>query len=277
MGFSLKKIKISEIPKRYIVSTAVALLIILADVLFLRGEKIFLLLFVLGLIVLVLPFILALRAESEVEKENNQKFLEFVRNIVENVKAGTPISISIMNVKNQDFGTLSPYVKKLANQVAIGIPVKQALLNFSNYVGSSVIKKAVSLISEADRAGGDIEEILESVSASVNEVEKLKKERKASISNLVVQGYIIFFIFVIIILIMQIKIIPLTAQISQSADFDPGKLTRPLFYLLIAQGFFAGLVIGKLAEGSIKAGIKHSFVTVVVSLLIYSLARVFFM
>lgn len=277
MKFSLKKIKISEIPKRYIASTAVALLIILADFLFLRSEKIFLLLFVLGLIILVLPFVLALKAESEVEKENNQKFLEFVRNIVENIKSGTPISISIMNIKNQDFGTLSPYVKKLANQVAIGIPVKQALLNFSNYVGSSVIKKAVSLISQADRAGGDIEEILESVSASVNEVEKLKKERKASISNLVVQGYIIFFIFVIIILIMQIKIIPLTAQISQSADFDPKELARPLFYLLIAQGFFAGLVIGKLAEGSIKAGIKHSFLTVVVSLLIYALASVFFM
>jgi len=277
MKFDLKKIKISEIPKRYIVSTAIALLVILLDILFLRSEKIFLLLIVLGLVILALPFVLALKAESEVEKENNQKFLEFVRNIVENVKAGTPISISIMNVKNQDFGTLSPYVKKLANQVAIGIPVKQALVNFSNYVGSSVIKRAVSLISQADRAGGDIEEILESVSASVNEVEKLKKERKSSISNLVVQGYIIFFIFVIIILIMQIKIIPLTAQISQTANFDPSALARPLFYLLIAQGFFAGLVIGKLAEGSIKSGVKHSFLTVVVSLLIYALARVFFM
>lgn len=277
MAFSLKNFKFSNIPKGYIVSTVFALLVIISDVLFLRQEKIFLLLLVFGLVILALPFILSLRAESEIEKENNEKFLEFVRNIVENVKAGTPISISIMNVKNQNYGTLSPYVKKLANQIAIGIPVKQALVYFSNYVNSSVIKKAVSLISQADRAGGDIEEILESVSASVNEVEKLKKERKSSISNLVFQGYIIFFIFVIIILVMQIKIIPLTSQISQNANFDPNKLASPLFYLLLAEGFFSGLVIGKLAEGSVKAGIKHSFVTLVVSLMIYSLAKIFFM
>jgi hypothetical protein len=36
-------------------------------------------------------------------------------------------------------------------------------------------------------------------------------------------------------------------------------------YLLVAQGFFAGLVIGKLGEGSIKAGVKHSFILMIAS------------
>jgi flagellar protein FlaJ len=259
-----------------VITTALALLVIILDLIFFRGQKIFLLLILLGIVIFAMPFMLLLMAESKLEKENNEKFLEFIRNIVENVKAGTPISISIMNVKNQDYGTLSPHVQKLANQVAIGIPVKQALQIFANTVKGSVIKKAITLISEADRAGGDIEEILESVANSVNEVEKLKKERKSSIYNLVVQGYIIFLIFVVIVIIMQFKIIPLTADIAKSGAFSAEKITRPLFYLLIVQGFFCGLVIGKLAEGEIKAGIKHSFITIVLALLLYSVVSLFF-
>jgi hypothetical protein len=45
---------------------------------------------------------------------------------------------------------------------------------------------------------------------------------------------------------------------------------------LIVQGFFAGLVIGKLSEGSIKAGVKHSFILVVLAMLINASAKVFF-
>lgn len=261
--------------KRNLIATIVSLIIIAIDLIFFRGEKVFLLLIVFSMIIFALPFLLSILAESSIEKENNERFLEFIRNIVENVKAGTPISTSIINVRNQDYGTLTPYVKKLANQISIGIPVKQAFQSFAKTVKGSVIKKAITLISEADRAGGDIEEILDSVAASVNEVEKLKKERKSAIYNLVVQGYIIFFIFVVIILIMQFKIIPLTAEISQSASFNPEEISRPLFYLLIAQGFFSGLVIGKLAEGEIKSGIKHSFATVTLSLLTYAIVRLF--
>jgi flagellar protein FlaJ len=263
--------------KKFIMSTVAALIILIVDIAFFRDEKIFLLLIIGAFVVFALPFVLTVKSQQDIEKQNEERFLEFIRNIVENVKAGTPISISIINVRNQDYGSLTPHIKKLANQIAVGIPVKQALINFGNYVGSPGIKKSISLISQADRAGGDIEEILESVANSVNEVEKLRKERKNSISNLVVEGYIIFFIFVIIILVMQIKIIPLTGEISQSDDFDPTKLAAPLFYLLIAQGVFAGLVIGKLAEGKIKAGVKHSFITTVLSLTIYAVARTLFM
>ncbi|MEM4230516.1 MAG: type II secretion system F family protein [Candidatus Pacearchaeota archaeon] len=265
-----------KIEKRHILGIITALVIIVLDIAFLRGEKVFLLLILVGFLVASLPFVLSLVEESEIEKENNERFLEFIRNIVENVKAGTPISISIVNVKNQDYGTLTPYVQKLANQISLGIPVKAALESFAKNVKGTVIKKAITLISEAERAGGDIEQILESVSVSVNEVEKLKKERKSSISNLVVQGYIIFFIFIIIILVMQFKIIPLTSELSQTASFSPEKIARPLFYLLLTQGLFAGLVIGKLAEGQVKAGIKHSFATLTMALLIYSIARIFF-
>ena len=38
--------------------------------------------------------------------------------------------------------------------------------------------------------------------------------------------------------------------------------------LILVQGFFCGLVIGKLSEGSVKAGIKHSMIIIAMAYLI---------
>lgn len=92
---------------------------------------------------------------------------------------------------------------------------------------------------------------------------------------------------------MEFKILPLTADIgsvtslgtssletglgaTSGTKFTPEQLARPFLYLLIAQGIFAGLTIGKLAEGSVKAGLKHSFILAVAAFLIATGVRVFF-
>ena len=53
------------------------------------------------------------------------------------------------------------------------------------------------------------------------------------------------------------------------------ELSKPFLWLLIAQGFFAGLVTGKLAEGKMMAGLKHSFILVALAVLISTGAKVF--
>ena len=141
---------------------------------------------------------------------NNEQFLEFARALAENVKGGTPIGQSIKNMRSKNFGSLTENISKLANQISIGIPMSTALDTFAEDIGSVTVKRAISLIKEAEMAGGKIDDILDSVASSIYQVEKLKKERAASISSLVVQGYIIFFIFIGIMLVMQFKIIPLT-------------------------------------------------------------------
>ncbi len=273
-----------RLDKRRIFGIVAALIILIVDILFLRGERIFYFVLGVGAIIGVLPFVILTIAESEKEKENNKMFLEFSRNLVESVQAGTPISRSIINVQNKSYGTLTTYVKKLGNQIALGIPVKDALKNFASDVGSSTITRAVMLISEAEKAGGEIEKILGSVAKSVSEIETLKKERQAAVYSLVVQGYIIFLIFIVIMLILQYKILPLTAELGglstaeglgRRAGLSAEEMVQPFLYLLLVQGFFAGLVIGKLAEESIKAGIKHSFIMMILAYLITTGVRVF--
>ena len=273
------------------------LMIIIISLIFFSQEKDRnLLLFLVGIAstIIAFPFIIQLAVENKRELKISEMFLEFSRNLAESVNTGTPISKSIINMRNKNYGALSPYIQKLANQISIGIPVNQAMQNFAYDVNNPVITRAITLIREAEKAGGEIDYILESAAKSIAEVEKLKKERKAAIYSLVVQGYIIFFIFIGIMLVMEFKILPLTSGISQigglSGDFSSvargetsaasttsiEDLSNPFLYLLLAQGFFAGLTIGKLAEGTMKAGIKHSFIMTVTAFLVSTGVRLAF-
>ena len=51
---------------------------------------------------------------------------------------------------------------------------------------------------------------------------------------------------------------------------------RGMFLMLaVIQGFFAGLVIGKLSEGDMMPGLKHSFILMTVAFFVISIAQSF--
>ena len=285
-----------KIKKSQIIGIVVALVVIILSFIFLRGSDVFYFLLGISFVIAGLPFFVSLILESNVTREKEEMFLEFSRSLVESVKAGTPISRSILNIRTKDYGSLNPYIQKLANQISIGIPLKTALETFARDIRSSTITRAVTIISESEKAGGRIEDVLDSVAKSVAQIEKLRKERSAAMYNLVVQGYIIFLIFIVIMLVMQFKILPIASGLgttlgqTESSEYNvgfggllglggekatPEQLARPFLFLLIVQGFFAGLVIGKLSEGKIKAGLKHSFILILLAVLIGTGAKLF--
>jgi len=260
----------------------IGLALIIIDFFVFRKSNLFFFLLGLAVVIIVLPFIANFLIEAGRAKEKEEKFLEFARNLVESVNAGTPISKSIINVADKDYGSLSLHIKKLANQINLGIPVRKALEIFARDTKNKVIARSVDLIGEAEQSGGEIGTIIEAVAKSVREIEDIKKERKSGMFNMVVQGYIIFFIFIIIMLVVQYKFIPLMmetlkglsgSQISMfskvaTESISTDTLNILFLVLLIVQGLFTGLVIGKLAEGKIKSGIKHSLIMIALAYLI---------
>ena len=278
-----------ELKKIHWIGMGISLAIIVFSI-FLYGTKFFFFVFGIGLLSAAAPFVLSVIIETKTASEKEEMFLEFARNLVESVKTGTPISKSIVNVRNKSYGILSENIKKLANQISMGIPLNRALQTFSNDVDNKTISRALTLIGQAERSGGEIGEILESVTEAVTMADKLKKERKAAISTLVVQGYIIFFIFIVIVLVLQFQILPLLTGITPAGgslgiggfggageeSVQQEDISSSFLYLLLVQGFFSGLTIGKLAEGAIKPGIRHSFILMLVAFLVSTGATLFF-
>jgi flagellar protein FlaJ len=287
-----------KITKIHIVGLIFGLIILVIDLVFFLNDNTNLFLFIIGLafVAMVLPFMLGVLFESNKNQEISEMFLEFSRNLSESVATGTPVSKSIVNMRSKNYGALTPNIQKLSNQISIGIPLSRALSNFASDLDNPIITRAITLIMEAEKAGGEIDYILESSAKSIDEIETLKKERKAAIYNVVVQGYIIFFIFIGVMLVIEFKILPLTeglgifsngvnlnfnaeqvkTQTNLPINEKEGDVSNSLLFLLLFQGLFAGLVIGKVTEGSIKIGLKHSFILTITAYLISTGTRALF-
>jgi len=277
-----------ELKKIHWIGIGFGLAVIALSFLFL-GTRFFFFIIWFGVLIGLAPFVLSTIQQTKISQEKEEMFLEFARNLVESVKTGTPISKSLINLKKKPFGSLSKHVEKLANQISLGIPLKTALQIFAKDVDNETVSRTITLIGQAEKAGGNIADILEAVAKAVNMTDKLKKERKSSISTLAVQGYIIFVVFIVIVLVMQFYIIPMLSGIANVGGLSGGQVTtssgsavattefsQAFLYMLLIQGLFSGLVIGKLSEGDIKAGIKHSFTLIVLSFVISTLANILF-
>jgi len=238
-------------------------------------------LLIIGLLVASGQFWIDFMKERERQKRIEIKFLDFVRNLSSTIKSGISIPASIVQASSKDYSELNPYIKKLSNQIQTGISVHKALQTFANDTHNPMIKRAVSIVNEAEASGGDIENVLTSVTASLVSIKKIKEERKLSIYSQMVQGYIIYFVFIGIMLLLQLKLFPKLSEVGTSLGTSGGLLGTAVqtgaeavnldftfFILILIQGFFAGLMIGKFSEGSIKDGIIHSLILVVSAALI---------
>ena len=55
------------------------------------------------------------------------------------------------------------------------------------------------------------------------------------------------------------------------SDADLAKYNMLFFHALVIQGFFAGIVTGKIGEGKAVAGFKHSVFFIIVAVIAYTL------
>lgn len=195
-------------------------------------------------------------------KSIEENFPNFLRNIVEGLRSGMDLHSSIVYASRSHYGRLDPHIKKLVTEMSWGIPFNRAMENFSDRINNPLINRIILTVLEAYRSGGNLADVLESVTAFTFEIDRIKKERSANIHGQMIQGYFIFIIFIGVMIGMKKFLIPaLLSSESEGAITIDTTLYNSLFtHLVIIQGIFAGLSMGKLAEGKISAGLRHSII-----------------
>ncbi|MDD5133597.1 MAG: type II secretion system F family protein [Candidatus Nanoarchaeia archaeon] len=281
-----------KLQSKHILFIIIGILILIIDFIYFLNERWFKPVIIIGFVVMVIQFFLDFLAENKRQQEIETKFLEFVRALVETVKSGIPIPKAIIQISTEDYGALTPHVKKMAAQIEWGFPLDDVLEVFANDAKNKVINKSISIVTEAEKSGGNMAEVLQAVSNSVYSIKKIKEERKSSVYSQVVQGYIIFFIFIAIMLMMQVYLMPKISNLggeelsigsspisgvpgislgsSSTAKLDEKVMASTFTWMVLIQGLFAGLLIGKFSEGELKYGVKHSLIFVIVGYLIIS-------
>lgn len=215
----------------------------------------------------------------------DDRFPDFVRDLAEARRAGMTFTKAIMYSSKGNYGVLTPEIQKIARQISWGSSVDNALNAFAKRVNTKLIKRTVSLIVEAGRSGGNVADVLDAASKDAREIKLIESERRAGMLTYVAIIYIGMGVFLLIILVLCKGLLPNmlgegslqagqaygTVGIGSGGGMKLEDVTGLFFYASLVQSFGMGIVTGVFEEGNVIAGVKHSFIMILITWLIFKL------
>jgi flagellar protein FlaJ len=199
----------------------------------------------------------------------------FFRDLAGMNDSGMTLPNAVHLVATAEYGTLTPHIRKLDNEMSWGVGFVEALYRFGKSLGTNLSDRSVDLIAKASRAGGDVSEVLRAAAKDTFEVVNLKQERSNNMLIYVIIVLVSFavFLFVIAILVSSFLTTMATAgaaAANSGAQGFMGKIDifiykRLFSHAAMLQGFFSGLVAGQMGEGRFVAGLKYSAIMLLIA------------
>ncbi|WP_338728925.1 type II secretion system F family protein [Haladaptatus sp. DJG-WS-42] len=192
-------------------------------------------------------------------------------------EAGMSVVGGIENIRYSDLGALDTEMERIWQDITFGADVETALHRFDQRVRAPGVSRAVTLITNAIRASGDIAPVLRIAADESRSLQQLKEKREQEMVVYLIITYISFFVFLLIVYVMVNVFIPsipsgelvestgLTGQVAGITDAGKLQYTTVFFHAALIQGFFSGLVGGQMSEGTIRAGAKHATVMLLIA------------
>ena len=197
------------------------------------------------------------------------------------------MTVAVQTLARSEYGALNREVKQMSVQLSWGVAFSDVIEMFAERVGTPLVKRAISLISEANRAGGKISDILVTAANDSREIKFLEGERKRSIASYISVIWTSYGVFLGVIVVLAKVFIPAIAG-SNSEPSDGGdgggqqlgnmviRNIEPLFFLTIfyygvtMQALGNGLMAGLMATGRFTSGMKHSGLMILLAIMCFN-------
>ncbi len=256
--------KVEKFEKKiaWAVSGILGVIICLTAVLLLRDSPLFDEYFLLAVVVTVFPPAVLDYADYRWKRSIDKHLPDLFRSIVQAQKSGMTLPQALEEASKRDYGALTKELKKMVAQMSWGVSFEEALQSFSKHVDTALVGRTVPLILEAQRSGGKVEKVFEPLEKFVQTTLTFDAERKTQTRPYLAIIYVAFFVFIFTI-VMLFK-----SFFVDMSDFSTGQFTlmspqeaRSIFFHMSAiQAFCGGLVAGKMGEGTVGGGLKHSVI-----------------
>lgn len=223
------------------------------------------------LAVILVPTVLNL-IDYQWRKSIDERLPDLFRTIVQAQQTGMTLPQAIEEASKRDYGPLTKELKKLVSQMSWGSSFEEALDSFTERVGTTLVKRVVPLVIEASRSGGHVEKVFDPIGKFIQITLTLEKERKAQTRPYVAIIYVAFFVFLFtIVLLFKSFFAPISENASMlgTVMLSQDAARRLFFHMTAFQAFFSGLAAGKMGEGNITSGLKHSIILLTCGYLIF--------
>ena len=228
-----------------------------------------------AVLIAIVPVAL-LDLKEQIRVKNLENALpNFFRDLAGMNESGMTLPNAVHLVAAAEYGTLTPHIRKLDNEMSWGVGFVEALYRFGKGLGTSLADRSVDLIAKASKAGGDVSEVLRAAAKDTYEVVNLQQERANNMMIYVIIVLVAFAVFLFVIAILVSSFLSTmatagaTAEASGATGFgakiDIFVYKRLFSHAAMMQGFFSGLVAGQMGEGRVIGGLKYSAIMLLIA------------
>jgi flagellar protein FlaJ len=234
-----------------------------------------------GFIFICLPGAMYWDRQMKDIDSKEEKFPDFLRDLAEYWKGGLSMTLAVRTLARSEYGALNEEVRRMSDQLSWGVAFGDVIQMFADRVGTPLVKRAISLIQEANKAGGKISDILVTAANDSREIKFLQSERERAIASYIAVIWTSYFVFLGVIVVLAKVFIP--AISSSNAGDDSAQIGNmviraidPLFFLVVffygvsAQAIGNGTMAGMMATGRLSSGMKHAGYMLICCLLCFN-------
>ncbi len=205
-------------------------------------------------------------------------FPDFVRDLAASRRAGMTFTNAILFTSKGSYGLLTDEIKKIAQQISWGSSVEEALKSFANRITTKSVRRTVSLIIEASKSGGNVADVLDVAADDAREIKQLESERRVNMASYVVVIYVSMFVFMAIIAMLAAVFIPtitgseaqgLSQTVGGAGNISQTAIIQVFYFATLVQSVGTGLVAGVFEDGQLQSSVKHVFILVIISWLVF--------
>ena len=202
---------------------------------------------------------------------------EFLERLASLNEAGMSVVESFDRVRGSDLGALSAEIERIWADIKLGANVEDSLVRFGRRVQTTPVTRAVTLLSNAMRASGNIGRVLRIAATQARADLRMKRQRRRQMLTYLVVIYVSFAVFLVIIIAVHEVLVPSLPdsvptpdnnnrlgvnadQITRFGEVNKAAYTLVFFHTALIQGLLSGLIGGQIGEGTVRDGVKHAFI-----------------
>ena len=217
----------------------------------------------IGLVIISLPLSFQYYKIAKINYNAEDAIPNFIRDVTESQKIGlSPEKSIIQATKRKDYGQFSKFLELIRSQIEWGTPLRRTFENIRQKVRSWFVVVNFAMMIETIQIGGNSTQALEILS------EYSEKERESQINRrALLKPYIILAFVWSILIAITTTIVALTTSLMTtvvSTSLSPVTVLamqdqmKTFSVGIILQCWISGFFIGKISEGNLAAGFKHS-------------------
>jgi len=238
--------------------------------------------FIIFIVIVMLPFIIFYEIRAWRMRKIDEKMPDFLRDLSNLNGSGILFSNSLKLMAESKMGILTKELKKLKEDLSWGTSTTRVLIKLENSIRTATSSRVLHTLIKANESTSDLKSVLSVTAEQVKSEEEMKKERSSDMAVYVITIYVAFFVFLFIVFILAAYFFPQTVSFTSvskevgsagigNGAFNIKEYTMLMFHSTLIQAFASGLVAGKMGQGSVYMGLKHSVSMAMLAFVVFTM------